>query len=284
MPRIVATLCLLTVLCASPAAGDSRRGEAETPYDRPILLVAHDAYYPPFCFFDSEGEPAGYLVDLWRAFGSENDMEIVFKLGTWQESLDMVLDGRADVHGGLVHSADRDRIFDFGPDIIELSTHIHVRKGRDAAKARPVGVVRGGYEEYFMRANRPGTPLILFDENLSMIGAAARGEYPAFAADTPTASACLAMHDSRDDFDRADLLYRKPLRAAVVEGRHDILNLVIHGWERMDQKRIVRIHGKWFMDAPERSPWIVRGMLIGLLVLVLALAVRLLSQRHRRVE
>ncbi|MFH1913283.1 MAG: hypothetical protein ABIK45_03295 [Pseudomonadota bacterium] len=90
------------------------------------------------------------------------------------------------------------------------------------------------------------------------------------------------MLDCCDDFVRADLLYRKPLRAAAVEGRHDVLDLVIHGWAHMDQKRVARIHGRWFMDAPGRSPWLLRGALITLLAVALALAVRLLSQHRRR--
>lgn len=275
-------LVLLALLWPAGSHGADQPQEGDTSSGRVRLVVAQDAGYPPFCFLDPEGEPAGYLVDLWQAFGDANDVEIVFRLGTWQESLDMVLNGEADVHGGLVHSDERDRVYDFGPDLVELSTHLHVRKGRDPHTVQPVGVVRGGYEEHSMRANRPGTPLVLFDDNIAMIGAASRGEIPAFVADTPTVSACLGMFDSRDDFVRADLFYRKPLRAAVAEGRHETLNLVTYGWTRMDQKVLARIHGKWFVDTSDRPPWLMGGVLIALLVMVLGFAVRAMTRRYHR--
>ncbi|ADU63860.1 MAG: transporter substrate-binding domain-containing protein [Pseudodesulfovibrio sp.] len=256
------------------------QADATSPVDQPgQMIIAHDAGYPPFCFLDQDGEPTGYLIDLWRAFGRENDIEITFLLGTWQQSLDMVMDGRADVHGGLVHSNDRDRVFDFGPELIELSTHLFVRNGFDARQTQPVGVVRGGYEEDFMRANRPTTRLVLFDDNMTMVRAATDGHIPAFVADSPTVSYCLGLYGARSDFAVSDLIYRKPLQAAVCEGRHDTLDLVNYGWARMDQKTLTRIHGKWFLDTANRPPWLLGGMLIAGLALVLAFAIRGVTKR-----
>lgn len=265
---------LLALPCLTPQA------DAASPADQPVrLVIAHDAGYPPFSFLDQDGEPTGYLIDLWRAFGRENNIEIAFLLGSWQQSLDMVMDGRADVHGGLVHSNDRDRIFDFGPELIELSTHLFVRNGFDARQAQPVGVVRGGYEEDFMRANRPTTRLVLYDDNMIMTRAATDGHIPAFVADSPTVSYCLGLYDARGDFSASDLIYTKPLQAAVREGRHDILNLVVYGWARIDQKMLARIHGKWFMNTDDRPAWLLGGVLIAGLALILAFAILGVAKR-----
>lgn len=273
LPTLFVAFCailgLLAPLCLTARATQT------SPADQSVrLVIAQDAGYPPFCFLDQDGEPAGYLVDLWRAFGRENNIEVAFLLGSWQQSLDMVMDGRADVHGGLVHSNDRDRIFDFGPELIELSTHLFVRNDFDARQTQPAGVVRGSCEENFMRANRATTRLILFDDNMTMTRAATEGHITAFVADSPTASYCLGLYGARGDFAASDLVYRKPLQAAVREGRHATLDLVNYGWARMDQKLLARIHGKWFVDTTSKPSWLLPGTLIAGLALILAFAIR----------
>ena len=151
-PHIAIILALVLLLTAAP----TRAGNGISR-----LVIAHDANYPPFSYLDESNQPKGYLIDIWRAFGKANSIEIQFKLGTWQESLDMVKNGEATVHGGLFFSSERDHYLDYGPTIADLSTYLYARNKAD--KMCAVGVVRGGYEEHFMRKELPKRHLTLFE-------------------------------------------------------------------------------------------------------------------------
>jgi len=71
----------------------------EQPRGNP-LVVSHDHAWPPFSFLDSQGQPAGLLVDLWQEIGAKLDRPVHFQLTDWQETITQVRDGRAEIHGG----------------------------------------------------------------------------------------------------------------------------------------------------------------------------------------
>jgi len=245
------------------------------------LIIAHDANYPPFSFIDESGSPKGYLIDIWRAFGKANSVEIKFKLGTWQESLDMVKNGEADVHGGLFFSVERDRFLDYGPTVTDLSTHLYILKEAttDEATKGIVGVVRGGYEEYYMRNNRPDRPLLLFDQNQTMIEAASKSSIKAFVADQPTGTYYMHIYGIGDLVKDAETLYTKAMRVAVGNGKHGMLEFISYGWMKMDKTELKYIHGKWFLAKEPNPDWLLSGIGIAVLALIIAFIIRKIGRR-----
>lgn len=246
------------------------------------LVIAHDANYPPFSYLDESNQPKGYLIDIWRAFGKANSVEIQFKLGTWQESLDMVKNGEATVHGGLFFSSERDHYLDYGPTIADLSTHLYTLNG--ATKMCAVGVVRGGYEENFMRKEQPKRPLILFDQNKAMIEAASTEKIKAFVADQPTGVYYMHVFGMENMLEEPIELYSEPLRVAVGNGKHDMLEFIFYGWLEIDRQELRYIYGKWFMDKGSNPDWLLPVICITLLVLIIGFAIRKTGKRTHNID
>lgn len=240
------------------------------------LVIAHDANYPPFSFVDERGVQRGYLIDLWKAFGNANSITIEFKLGTWQESLDMVKNGEADIHGGLFYSKERDTFLDYGPTIMDLSTDMYIKNDltKTAARAFPVGVVKGGFEEHFMLSKRPDRSLTLFPQNRAMIEAAAKGSIKVFVADQPTGFHYMKRFEINDDFTSIETLYTMPMRTAVQEGDKQTLEVVEYGWTQVDDALRNHIYGKWFIPQDNMPGWVLPGALLSMLALIIAIIVR----------
>lgn len=259
-------------------------GMAGRETDKPRLVVAHDANYPPFSFLAENGSPQGYLIDLWKAFGRANTMAVEFRLGSWQQSLDMVRSGEADVHGGLFFSKRRDSFLDYGSTITDLSTYLYMLDSltNEQAETCEIGVVQGAYEEDFMRREHPDRSLRTFSQNKAMIRAVSENVIKAFVADRPTGAYYLNRYGIRDDVIRSKKLYTKPLRVAVAEGRSALLARINLGLSKIPPKDVKYIRGKWFLPEYSSSGWLMPRLGIAVLVLVLAIALRYVIQRIHR--
>ncbi|WP_157617596.1 transporter substrate-binding domain-containing protein [Vibrio mexicanus] len=129
-----------------------------------ILTVTNSKAWKPFSYISETGEPSGILVDFWNAYSRNNNVQIEFLLLDWNESINAVKDGRADVHGGLLFSSPRDEFLDFGNDIIVIDTQLYISQrliGTDVnffltgVGNRGVGVVTGGMNNILHKTISP---------------------------------------------------------------------------------------------------------------------------------
>ena len=77
------------------------------------VIVGGNHNYPPYEFFDSNGQPAGLMVDLIRAIGDVMGMDVKIKLGEWGKIRQELMDGTIDMTLGINQTEERDKVFDF---------------------------------------------------------------------------------------------------------------------------------------------------------------------------
>lgn len=279
---LAAGLCLL---CAAGALAD----EHPDP-----LIVSQDHSWPPFAFADNRGEPRGLLVDLWQVLAHELDRPVEFRLVDWPRTLDLVRDGEADIHGGLIQSPEREQSLAFSEVLLPLRTFAFVRTGAPVASLdelahEPTGVVEGSFELEFMQRNRAAHPLRIFDNNVEMVQAALDGEIDVFVGDYPVAMYLLDRHGEPGMFHPLELLYEQPLRAAVAHGDQALLAEINAAIDGLDDDLMRQITQRWMhSDTVEVIPaWLVPSAIAaGLLALLLYAAVLLRQRRmlERRVR
>ena len=125
-----------------------------------------------------------------------------------------------------------------------------------------------------MRTKRPERALILFDDNKVMIKAVADGTIKAFVADQPTGSYYMNLYGIRGMVKNSKRLYSKPMRMAVGEGKHEILQFISYGWMDIDKQELKYIHGKWFMSKDSNPDWLLPCIGVPVLILIIGIAVR----------
>lgn len=273
--HILAVLLALLILAPAAQGADIKR-----------LVIAHDSNYQPFSYLSEDGTPQGYLVEFWNHFGKVNNTEIVFKLGTWQESMDMVKNGEADIHGGLFYSTERDEFLDYGPTITSLSTYLYVNKKTPLRESQicAVGVVEGGYTEYFMRTQRPNRRVAIYSQLNTLIQAAATEEIQTFLADQPTAVYHLRRFAIEDTFNPTEEFYSKTLRVAAKQGNSNVLEFIDSGWNKMDQNVLRVIQDKWFLKENENSNWIWTAAIIAFCALLVGIVFRKATHRIHKLD
>ncbi len=78
-----------------------------TVYAKDRLVVAIDKTYAPMSLVTPAGKPEGVLVELWKLWSEQTGMDVEFVSGTWEQTLEMVKSGQADVHSGLFKNSER---------------------------------------------------------------------------------------------------------------------------------------------------------------------------------
>jgi polar amino acid transport system substrate-binding protein len=169
MCRLVAAVCILVAL-AGPGAGPEVLASQFVPGVTRPVVVGGDRDYPPYEFLDKDGQPAGFNVDLSRAIGEVMGMRVEFRLGSWAEMRQALLDGQVDILEGMSFSEERAAgEVDFAPPSAVVNHAIFARKGERVARSlddlagHKVIVHRRGYMHDQLAAKGYEGDLILTD-------------------------------------------------------------------------------------------------------------------------
>ena len=119
-------LCLLAF--ALPLALESGTASAQSARAPDKISVAYCQDCVPFHFSDETGKPAGMIIDLRRLWSQKTGIGIDFRAASWDQTLKMVGDGRADIHAGLFFNAERDKFLDYGAALAKTDTHFFAMK------------------------------------------------------------------------------------------------------------------------------------------------------------
>ncbi|HFQ5032835.1 TPA: diguanylate cyclase [Vibrio vulnificus] len=221
--------------------------------ERKTLRVANSKAWKPFSYLAEDGSPRGILIDLWKLYGEQNGVDIEFLLVDWNDSLTAVKEGKADVHAGMLWSEPRELRFDFAEPIMTINTQLYLSQRIITTDLnfflsgdgnRGVGVVEGGYEEYFVQTHFPKLPLVRFKNNRLMMEAAFREEIDAFVADLQVANFYIYTTAQTVTFIPALYLYSGEIRPAVAEGSA-LLSTINAGFKVVGEELIERTITSW---------------------------------------
>jgi len=273
--RPLMVLTVLVLFCATTAT----RAVAASPSDSELpkrIVVANSASWVPYSFLDPAGNPRGVLIKFWRLFAEKNNVEVEFKLVDWADSIDMVRNGQAHVHGGLIATEERKETLHFFPqEILRIRTLVFFEDDlgvRDLASMRDMtlGVIAGSAEEDFLRKNFSNIPLKLFPNGESLIKSAIDGEIPAFISDYPTGYYHLILQHSLDRFETGPTLFTRPVQIATRLGDSAKLDRIAASVVEIPRAEILRALNKWLIPEAELPLWVWPTVIAGILALVLA--------------
>lgn len=218
------------------------------------LIITNSSAYKPYSFINSQGQPDGILIDFWRAFAEANQLQIEFRLVDWGESIELVRQGKADIHAGLLRSSEREVFLDFGPEILTIDTQLFISSQHSQEDIRSIlsgqsrlniGVVHAGYEQWFAKQHYPDMELMSFNNNQLMLNAAARGQLDGFIADFQVANLFLFTANSRHKFLPVKFLYAEALRPGVLKGNSELLGVIDAGFVNFRESDRARIFSRW---------------------------------------
>lgn len=244
----------------------------------PPLRVSNSKAWKPYSYLDSNGEPQGILVDFWREYAKRSGREVQFVLTDWADSIELVKNGQADVHAGLMWSDEREQLLDYGVGFFSIDAQLFFSKallGVDVARfvlgkeGGKIGVVKGGYEEYYAREHFPNVPLVLFDNNQILLDSVLNHQVKAFIADFYVANFYLNTTEDHTAFAPVKELYSETIYYAVAEGNQALLAPLNQVFKQIDQKDKDAILSRWMYIETVYPPFLFPGLVVFVCLVVL---------------
>ena len=230
------------------AGAETPRGETPEKID---IVYCRDCI--PFQFTHESGKPAGIIIDYWKAWEEKTGIEVHFQAATWDETLSLMRDKKADVHAGLFYNKARDRFLEYGAPLTETSTNFFTHESlsqiesTEELAAFRVGVLSGDFVEGFLKERLPAGTVIHFETYDAIMEALRVGDLKVFAADTPTALFHLRQAGLADQFayPAGKPLYRNKWFVAATEGDSELIEVINSGMASLSTEEKRAIESRW---------------------------------------
>lgn len=281
----MAFTALTLFFSARPA---SALDESFNQYKDKGLVIAQEADMAPMSFMGVNGQPKGYIIDLWRKWSAETGIPVIFLLVDWADTLTSVRDGRADVHGGLFYTDQRDEFLDFTLPFFSSRGGLFVKAGSPVRgvsdlDGAQVGVIQQSFYDDYIRQQYPTINPVPIKTAAELVTAADRGKVVAFLADYPTLMYQINSMGKLKEFKVVQFVSVQEFRAAVAEGNEAVLSVVAKGLDLIDPQERQVIMNRWIInEETSATDWILPTALLCGVGLLIAILVPFLLGRFKR--
>jgi len=230
------------------------------------LKIVYNVGVAPLKFEDAASRPAGLFPDIWRLWARKAGKKVQFvKVDSFKESLQLLTDGKVDLHAGLFRTQEREKFLDYSEQLLALNyyifTHpsVHPIKSLEKTSGFIVGIQKGGYTEQFVRSKVPANRIAVYDRFQDLFRAALEGEIKVFVATELSLLYYLKENFLTNifEYDRDHPLYSQVYYTATKKGNPALIQQVNDGLNAIGGEERKQLEDKWivqdFREIPKES-------------------------------
>lgn len=241
--KIGLLLAIICLLIAMQLSADNNTELTE-------LRVAIDNNYPPYFFLTKSGKYQGILYDIWKLWESKTGIKVIFIGADWNEAINMVDSGQAQVLETVFSTDERRLKYEFNAPYAEINVPVFCRKDLTGVtkiedlQSYVIGVKDGdAVIEYLKACNVTG--IRKYKSYQDVINAAINNEIHIFSVDEPPALYYLDKLNYGKEFRLAFMLYTGRFHCAVLKENAELLPIIKGGFEKISAKEKEEITQKW---------------------------------------
>ncbi|MEG3640417.1 transporter substrate-binding domain-containing protein [Magnetococcus sp. PR-3] len=216
------------------------------------LIIAIDRDYPPLSKMTSFGEPAGLLVDMWKAWSRRTGQEVRFRMSDWAGTIAAMKSGEADIHSGLFINDSRKQFLSFTQPIYQINSRFFYRQGKqipdDPAQfgQRRVGVLAGSFQQEQLKERFATLNLVAYANWLQVVKALYHGEVDVAMVEDLTMASLLKQTGWQSELtSHPDPFFSNLVYGAVKKGQEPLLEKVNSGIARLDEASRTEVEKTW---------------------------------------
>ncbi|MBI9010775.1 MAG: transporter substrate-binding domain-containing protein [Clostridiales bacterium] len=238
-----------------------------------------DNNYPPFVFYDSQGQLKGILVDEWALFEEKTGIEVTISAMDWSDALEGMENGHFDVIDTIFKNPEREAIYDFTEPYADIDVSIFFH--RNISGINTVESIKG-FSVAAKRGDQAVNVLLdagienitLYDSYEDIIKAASRNEVVIFVIDNPPALHFLFKYELQDTFNHTSPLYTGQFHRAVKKEDNALIQVLESGFSKITSDEKQAILDKWYGKSSIINDTLykfIQYLLIFIVVIALAL-------------
>lgn len=221
------------------------------------LIVALTGKYPPFSFYDQNGELTGFDVEVSQAVSRELGMELNIIATEWDGILAGLLAGKFDaIIGSMAITSERQKQVDFSRPYYVSGAQLFVNAGtglkiggiKDLA-GHQVGVVLGETFEHYLTEKHPEIQTVTYKSTVDIYQDMLNGRLDGFVTDRLVGG--YQIKSAEMPFRPVGpLLYREQMGIPVTLGNAELLDRINQALETLEKSGFMAdLHRKWFGPA-----------------------------------
>lgn len=227
------------------------------------LKIVYNMGVAPIKFEDDLKQPAGLFPDLWRLWSEKTGRKIQFiKAESFDESLDLIKSGQADLHAGLFKTGEREEFLDYSTPVLELEyylyTHPSIKTISDINNASGliIGIQAGGFTENWVRERVPAERIAVYPSFNKLFDAAVKGEIKVFVSTRISLMYYLSQNRLTNIFscDRRKPLYSQVYYTAALKGKRTLIETVNRGLALVSREEREQLENKWIVRSHRDIP------------------------------
>lgn len=261
---ILVVVCLAPLPChaqeASPEVDvvdvEEKEPNSREHYQKEGVTIVASENWKPFSFEDEMGNHVGFLVEMWEKWSEKTGIQIRLVYTNWEDSLERMKVGTADVHSGVYFDDERSEYMDYADSVFSSKWILAIRKDApvdcsNALSAGSFGCVEGDLGGKRVLAQYPDVKMVTYPNTQMAVVAFLEGEVDCVG----TSYASLLMEARArgviDVFSVCRTLAYQEVYPTVTMGETELLKLVNEGFEEMSAEELQQIRDRWFVAEEE---------------------------------
>jgi His/Glu/Gln/Arg/opine family amino acid ABC transporter permease subunit len=221
------------------------------------FTVALTGKYPPFSFYDTNGDLAGFDVDVSREVARELGQELEIVTTEWDGILAGLLTGKYDaIIGSMAITTERQKQVHFsrpyyvsGAQLFVNAEHSSAFTSIENLAGRRVGVVLGETFEHYLTQNHPEIETVTYKSTVDIYQEMLNGRLSGFVTDRLVGG--YQIQSAAMPFRPAGpLLYQEQMGIPVAQGHPDLLARINRALSKLEKSgTMADLNRKWFGPA-----------------------------------
>ncbi len=220
------------------------------------ITITGSSTWQPVSFINDKGQPDGIMVDYWKLYARENNVDVQFELKPWSDSLTYTENTPNVIHGSLGYTSDRSKKLAFSHELPlkRYDVFLFVKKNLpfndlNLLDSAIIGTVNKSTKHEFLTSRVPEENIRLFPTFGGLIDAAYRGEIDVFIDDLTTAIYHMNTPGYTELFTPRRKLHSFPIHFAMSKSNHKKISDIEQGLTKISAEDIQAIYEKWLPDS-----------------------------------
>ncbi len=179
-----------------------------------------------------------------------------------EESLQLLKDGKVDLHTGLLKTVEREEFLDFSEQLLDLDYYVFTHpsvypiKSLEKTAGLFIGVQKGGATEQVVRSQVPSNRIVVYDRSQDLFRAALEGDIKVFVAAELNLFYYLKENYFTNifEYDRDHSLFSQVYYTATKKGNPTLIQQVNDGLKAINSQERKRLEDEWIVRDFEEIP------------------------------